>query len=200
MFENSLQFIQKSFPLISLFFLLPNRLKNHVTTDRFLPEYDYIVVGAGSAGCPLSRRLADAGHHVLLLEAGGSESLVSDFPIAAMNLQRTPLDWGYRSEPQKMACFGLKGRRAPWPRGKVLGGCSTLNYMMYIRGESSILSMSLNTIDNRGSQAIRATTTLGRAVAPPGGRGARFSRISCAPKTIGTRVWPEADITVRAVF
>ncbi|XP_054157432.1 glucose dehydrogenase [FAD, quinone]-like [Oppia nitens] len=98
-------------------------------------EYDYIVVGGGSAGCVLANRLSeDPNVKVLLLEAGSSENMVTDFPIAVLNLQNTPIDWGYRTEPQEASCFGLKNRRCPWPRGKVLGGCSVLNYMMYIRG------------------------------------------------------------------
>ena len=76
-----------------------------------LKDYDYVVVGGGSAGCVLAARLSEQRDRtVLLLEAGGSESLVTDFPIAALNLQNTPLDWGYRTEVQEMACFGLKGR------------------------------------------------------------------------------------------
>ena len=112
-----------------------------LSTNQWNKEYDYVVVGGGSAGCVLAARLSEQRDRtVLLLEAGGSESLVTDFPIAALNLQNTPLDWGYRTEVQEMACFGLKGRRCPWPRGKVLGGCSTLNYMMYIRGKELINS------------------------------------------------------------
>lgn len=68
------------------------------------------------------------------MEAGGSESLFSDIPIAAATLQQTPLDWAYQTEPQIASCYGLINRRSRWPRGKVLGGTSVLNYMIYIRG------------------------------------------------------------------
>lgn len=92
-------------------------------------------MGGGSAGAVLANRLsADPSIKVLLLEAGGSESLFSDIPIAAATLQQGPLDWGYQTEPQTRSCFGLLNRRSRWPRGKVLGGTSVLNYMLYVRG------------------------------------------------------------------
>lgn len=74
--------------------------------------------------------------NVLLLEAGGSESLLSDIPLAAATLQMTPIDWAYQTEPQEASCFGLINRRSRWPRGRVLGGSSVLNYMLYIRGNA----------------------------------------------------------------
>lgn len=83
----------------------------------------------------LANRLTeDADKRVLLLEAGGSENILSDIPIAAATLQMTPIDWAYQTEPQEAACFGLINRRSHWPRGRVLGGSSVLNYMLYIRG------------------------------------------------------------------
>jgi len=104
-------------------------------------EYDYIIVGGGSAGCVLANRLSENPNvKVLLLEAGSSENMVTDFPIAVLNLQQTPIDWAYKTEPQEAACFGIKNRRCPWPRGKILGGSSVLNFMMYIRGMSSIFA------------------------------------------------------------
>ena len=71
---------------------------------------------------------------VLVLEAGGSESIISDIPLAYQSLQGTPVDWGYRTVPQEAACFALNEKRSKWPRGKVLGGCSTINAMIYTRG------------------------------------------------------------------
>lgn len=73
---------------------------------------------------------------VLLLEAGGSENVLSDIPIAAATLQMTTIDWAYQSEPQEASCFGLINRRSRWPRGRVLGGSSVLNYMLYVRGNA----------------------------------------------------------------
>ena len=71
---------------------------------------------------------------VLLLEAGGSESILSDIPLAAATLQMTPIDWAYKTVPQEASCFGLSNRESRWPRGRVLGGSSVLNYMLYVRG------------------------------------------------------------------
>lgn len=93
--------------------------------------YDYIVVGAGSAGCVVAARTAERGTKVLLLEAGGRDELpLIRIPAAYAALQDTHMDWGYRtvSQPQ------LNGRRIFWPRGRVLGGSSSLNYMCYVRG------------------------------------------------------------------
>jgi choline dehydrogenase len=94
--------------------------------------YDFIVVGAGSAGCALAGRLTeDPRVRVLLLEAGGSDrNLGIRTPAAFSKLFRTRFDWAYDTEPQEH----LAGRRLFWPRGKVLGGSSSINAMIYIRG------------------------------------------------------------------
>ena len=94
--------------------------------------FDYIVVGAGSAGCVLAHRLSeDPSCKVLLIEAGGDDtSPLSRIPGAYPQLQDTYYDWGYRTVPQRH----LYGRRIFQPRGKVLGGSSAINYMVYIRG------------------------------------------------------------------
>ncbi|MGH8258235.1 MAG: GMC family oxidoreductase [Steroidobacteraceae bacterium] len=97
-------------------------------------DFDYIVVGAGSAGCVLANRLSgDPSHSVLLLEAGGSEQGYwrMRMPLAWRDTFMNPrLGWGYSSEPEPHA----DGRRIPVPRGKVLGGSSSVNGMMYSRG------------------------------------------------------------------
>ncbi|RWS11935.1 glucose dehydrogenase (acceptor)-like protein 3 [Dinothrombium tinctorium] len=122
-------------PILSLLFATHFYQKFTVTRNNWDSEYDFIVVGGGSAGNVVANRLSENPNwKVLLLEAGGSENLVTDIPISAGNLQMTPLDWAYQTEPQKAACYGLKNRRMHWPRGKVLGGSSVLNYMLYIRG------------------------------------------------------------------
>lgn len=97
--------------------------------------YDYIIVGAGSAGCVLANRLTeDAKTTVLLLEAGSPDQTKEiHIPIAFSKLLKTEYDWAYYTEKQPF----LNHRQFYWPRGKVLGGCSSLNAMIYIRGNNS---------------------------------------------------------------
>ncbi len=94
--------------------------------------YDYVIVGAGSAGCVLANRLTeDAKTTVLLLEAGGPDAdKLLHIPAAFPKLFKSPYDWAYYTEPQPR----LNHRRMYWPRGKVLGGSSSINSMIYIRG------------------------------------------------------------------
>ena len=97
-------------------------------------EADYVIVGAGSAGCALAYRLSEAGASVLVVEYGGSDaSPLIQMPGALsfpMNMKR--YDWGYRSEPEPH----LGGRRLACPRGKVIGGSSSINGMVYVRGHA----------------------------------------------------------------
>jgi choline dehydrogenase len=94
--------------------------------------YDYIIVGAGSAGCVLANRLSlDPTVRVLLLEAGQPDKLRNlHIPAAWSRTLQTPYDWHYYTEPQDQ----LNGRKLYWPRGKTLGGSSSINAMIYIRG------------------------------------------------------------------
>jgi len=97
--------------------------------------YDYIIVGAGSAGCVLANRLsAKPDVRVLLLEAGPSDnSLFIRMPAMVGEVLTKPrFNWEYVTEPQKH----LNGRRIPWARGKALGGSSSINGMIYIRGHA----------------------------------------------------------------
>jgi choline dehydrogenase len=95
-------------------------------------EFDYVVVGAGSAGCVLANRLtADGTTRVLLLEAGGEDTADEiHIPAAFASLFKTQWDWNYETTPQKH----MGGNRVYWPRGKMLGGSSSMNAMIYIRG------------------------------------------------------------------
>ena len=101
-----------------------------------MPQYDYIIIGAGTAGCVLANRLsADPGVEVLLLEAGGKDDYFwIDIPVGYLYTIANPrTDWGYMTEPDK----GLNGRSIGYARGKVLGGCSSINAMIYMRGQRS---------------------------------------------------------------
>ena len=97
--------------------------------------YDYVIVGAGSAGCVLANRLTeDAATTVLLLEAGGPDTRAEiHIPAAFSKLFKTDHDWNYTTAPQEH----MGGRELYWPRGKTLGGSSSINAMIYIRGHRS---------------------------------------------------------------
>lgn len=97
-----------------------------------MTHYDYIVIGAGSAGCVLANRLTENPETtVLLLEAGNPDTKPEiQIPLECTHLPGTEVDWGYFSEPEPY----LNGRKIFCPRGKVLGGSSAINFLLYIRG------------------------------------------------------------------
>lgn len=102
---------------------------------RDLGRYDYIIVGAGSAGCVLANRLsADPDVSVLLLEAGGKDDyLWVHVPVGYLYCMGNPrTDWGFVTEPEP----ALNGRSLMYPRGRILGGCSSINGMIYMRGQA----------------------------------------------------------------
>ena len=94
---------------------------------------DFIVVGAGSAGAALASRLTESGRHqVLLLEAGGETHPLSRVPISfAKFINRPGVNWLYASEPEA----NTGGRAIPVPRGRMLGGSSAINGMVWVRGQ-----------------------------------------------------------------
>ena len=96
-------------------------------------DFDYIVVGAGSAGCPVAARLSeDPKNRVLLLEAGPKDSNIwIHIPIGYYRTMTSALSWGFNTEPEE----AIAGRSVLWPRGKVLGGSSSINGLVYIRGQ-----------------------------------------------------------------
>ena len=99
-------------------------------------QYDYIIVGAGSAGCVLANRLsADPATRVLLLEAGGKDNWIwFHIPVGYLFAIGNPRsDWMFKTEPEE----GLNGRSLNYPRGKVIGGSSAINAMIYMRGQAA---------------------------------------------------------------
>jgi choline dehydrogenase len=107
---------------------------NGATTPNEVREFDYIIVGAGSAGCVLANRLsADGRHSVLLLEAGPEDTNIwIHVPLGYGKLfKEKTVNWMYQTEPEP----GLGGRQVFQPRGKVLGGSSSINGLLYVRGQ-----------------------------------------------------------------
>jgi choline dehydrogenase len=95
--------------------------------------FDYVIVGAGTAGCVVASRLAESGATVLLLEAGGSDRTIwIQLPIGyGRTFFKKRINWMYKTEPVE----GLGGRSSYWPRGKVIGGSGSINAMVHVRGQ-----------------------------------------------------------------
>ena len=111
----------------------PSKYPYRSVVDR---EFDFIIVGAGSSGCVLANRLSEVENvSVLLIEAGGPDHN-SDIhiPLAYPKLQMSDVDWKYKTSSQKQACLNMYSHQCAWPRGKVLGGPSGINAMVYTRG------------------------------------------------------------------
>ncbi|MFB6205350.1 MAG: GMC family oxidoreductase [Haloglomus sp.] len=118
-----------------------------------MTRYDYVVVGAGSAGCVLANRLS-AGNDVLLLEAGGpDEKREISIPIAHVDLLGTEVDWDFQTTPQD----ALGGRRVTLPQGRTLGGSSSINAQMYFRGHAAdFAGWAAATDDGWGPDSVAA--------------------------------------------
>ncbi|XP_025837031.1 glucose dehydrogenase [FAD, quinone]-like [Agrilus planipennis] len=98
-------------------------------------EYDFIIVGAGSAGAVIANRLTEVEEwSVLLIEAGDLETDFSDIPFMHIYLQGLEMNWGFNTTPQTTACLGMWNRSCHYPRGRVLGGTSSINGLAYVRG------------------------------------------------------------------
>ncbi|CAG0879581.1 unnamed protein product [Cyprideis torosa] len=115
--------------------LLAVLMNQNPDTHDPLEVYDFIVVGAGSAGAVVASRLSEnPDWNVLLVEAGGDRTPLADVPLLVANNQLGDMDWQFRTVPQKKSHLGMKNQVSSWPRGKVVGGTSVLNYMIYVRG------------------------------------------------------------------
>ena len=127
-----------------------------------MTEFDYVIVGAGSAGCVLAARLSeDPDVKVCLIEAGPPDTADEiHIPVGVLPVGHTKYDWAFISDPEP----GLGGRQRYLPRGRTLGGSSSVNAMVYIRGN-------------------RPTTTAGRPWGSTGGAGTTCSRTSSRRRT-----------------
>ncbi|CAB3246342.1 unnamed protein product [Arctia plantaginis] len=111
-----------------------NRVRHNSFQDLY-DCYDFIVIGGGSAGAVVASRLSENPNwKVLLLEAGQDENVLSDVPVLFPVLQTSSIDWQFLTEPSDNYCLSMVEKKCKWPRGKVLGGSSAINAMLYIRG------------------------------------------------------------------
>ncbi|EFN71294.1 Glucose dehydrogenase [acceptor] [Camponotus floridanus] len=105
-------------------------------TPKFGDVYDFVVIGAGTAGAAIAARLSEISQvKVLLIEAGSNENLIMDIPVSAHFLQLSnDINWKYRTKPSNKYCLGMNDKSCNWAKGKVMGGSSVLNYMIATRG------------------------------------------------------------------
>ncbi|CAG9568490.1 unnamed protein product [Danaus chrysippus] len=111
------------------------RTKNIKIYKTKSKKYDFIIVGAGSAGCVMANRLSEVKKwRILLLEAGPEEPDVSMIPGIVRTLAGSSIDWNYRTQPEPLTCKSIRGKTCAWTRGKTMGGSSSVNYLVYMRG------------------------------------------------------------------
>ncbi|KAL6421988.1 hypothetical protein ACFW04_010828 [Cataglyphis niger] len=105
-------------------------------TPEFKDIYDFVVVGAGTAGATIAARLSEIPQvKILLIEAGSNENIFMDIPLTVPLLQLSnDINWKYRTKPSNRYCLGMDNNSCNWPKGKVMGGSSVLNYMIASRG------------------------------------------------------------------
>eukprot|EP00096_Caligus_rogercresseyi_P014940 TRINITY_DN7397_c0_g1_i1.p1 TRINITY_DN7397_c0_g1~~TRINITY_DN7397_c0_g1_i1.p1 ORF type:complete len:653 (-),score=111.34 TRINITY_DN7397_c0_g1_i1:380-2338(-) len=135
--KTSLWFFPALLGALTIYHSVLSDPEKHPDDRRTLyKHYDFVIVGGGSAGSVLANRLSEIGNwRILLLEAGGDETEISDVPALAAFLQLGRMDWQYKTQPQPgRACEGHVNGQCNWPRGRVIGGSSVLNYMVYVRG------------------------------------------------------------------
>ena len=113
-------------------------MAQYISNDEPLNQtvYDFIVVGSGSAGSVVAARLAEAGHEVLLVEAGGPSHFLQHVPAFAFNFLTSAYDWKYEMKGHEHSSKVFTDNMVRCPRGKVLGGSSVLNIVLYTRGHS----------------------------------------------------------------
>ncbi|CAH2268350.1 glucose dehydrogenase [FAD, quinone]-like [Pararge aegeria] len=98
-------------------------------------KYDFIIVGAGSAGCVIANRLSEIKEwKILLIEAGPEEPDVTMAPSIAPTLKGSSIDWNFRTQPEELTCRSARGQSCSWTSGKTMGGSSSINFMVYMRG------------------------------------------------------------------
>ncbi|KAF5305153.1 hypothetical protein FQR65_LT18777 [Abscondita terminalis] len=110
---------------------------NDTSVDS-VETYDFVVVGSGSAGAVVANRLSEIKEwNVLLLEAGGDENNFTDIPRMHLYLQGLEYNWNFNTTVQKNSCQGMIDKKCAFPRGRVLGGTSTINGLVYCRGNKA---------------------------------------------------------------
>ncbi len=127
------QYLKLSSVLFVCFLL--HKMVRYKGADRPRHTYDFVVVGGGTTGAVIAARLSEVPSvSVLLIEAGGEPSVLSDVPMLSTLQFNGASDWQYKTSPDGASCLGMVGGRCSWHRGKVIGGTSVINAMIYNRG------------------------------------------------------------------